>query len=79
MDAGALYQGKISGGKASLNLGMGILGLTEAAPLSIMYFGLDSFYPGGIEGVVKDINDTGSDINYQTMQGINAFNNWAPH
>ncbi|ATP58038.1 hypothetical protein CPT03_16975 [Pedobacter ginsengisoli] len=57
MDGIALYQGKIGWGKASVNLAMGIVGFSEAAPLSVMYFGIDAFYPGGISGFGKDLSN----------------------
>ena len=33
---------------------MGIVGATELAPLSIVYFGVDAFYPNGVSGAKND-------------------------
>jgi RHS repeat-associated protein len=46
LDARDLSNGKITLHKAATNLGVGAIGLV-AAPVSIVYFGLDAFYPGG--------------------------------
>jgi RHS repeat-associated protein len=73
MDTKALFDGKISGGKAVLNLGMGILGFTEGAPVSILYFGVDAFYPGGVVGAKDDLSAIASDIRYKTLQGIGDY------
>ncbi|WP_353145112.1 RHS repeat-associated core domain-containing protein, partial [Chryseobacterium sp.] len=50
--------------KADLNTTMGIYGLTGVGTIpSLLYFGVDSFYPGGWEGYGND---------YQSIQSQNA-------
>ncbi|HTO16288.1 MAG TPA: hypothetical protein VLZ83_10975 [Edaphocola sp.] len=41
-------RGEISGGKFGFNTGMGLYGLTGVGTIpSVLYFGVDAFYPGG--------------------------------
>lgn len=75
----------ISGTKALVNLGFGLLGNLGGeygTAASAIYFGVDAFYPGGWSGVGKDLSDFGQQIHDTTMQGLGQFNNiyqWVPH
>lgn len=64
MDIEALREGKLSPRHAGINLMMGIVGFTEAAPLSIAYFGIDAFYPGGVSGLAHKYGDVHFDFSH---------------
>ncbi|MDC8099541.1 hypothetical protein [Chryseobacterium rhizosphaerae] len=51
LDYRALNNGEISDNKFYLNTGIGAYGLTAVGAIpSILYFGVDAFYPGGWTG-----------------------------
>lgn len=61
--------------KASLNLGMGLYGMLVNPLPSIMYGGIDSFYPGGWIGASETA--TRNENQEQKMTGHPLFNNSA--
>lgn len=59
-DTAGIINGDISIGKGLLNTGFGALGNwggSNGAAISIVYFGVDNFYPGGWPGIYSDGND----------------------
>lgn len=59
----------VSPGKASLNTGVGIYGLTGVGTIpSLVYFGLDAFYPGGFNGYVNDVGSAQTELD----NGVNS-------
>ncbi len=59
----------VSPGKASLNTGMAAYGLTGVGTMpSLVYFGLDAFYPGGFNGYVNDVGSTQTELD----KGVNS-------
>lgn len=84
MDYYAWKNNKISGAKALVNLGMGLIGFSKyGAPISLVYFGVDAFYDGGWDGLGKDISNGVSNAWGQLTQGLNQYNSniyqWVPH
>lgn len=58
MDIYKLSNGRESFGKAGLNTIVGAWGLTSfGVPASILYSGMEAFYPGGTLGAMKDYSD----------------------
>lgn len=54
LDYNAYMRGEINGGKFGLNAAMAGYGLTGAGAVpSILYFGIDAFYPGGWVGAMQ--------------------------
>lgn len=74
MDFIALRKGLIGGGKFTTNFVIGAVGLTEGAPLAVMYFGMDAFYPGGVNGFKDDLSKYGSEVKSQTINGFRNYN-----
>ena len=64
MDGIALYNGKIGWTHAGANLIMGVVGFTKAAPVAVIYFGVDAFYPGGVSGLVHKYGDVHTDFSH---------------
>jgi RHS repeat-associated protein len=63
----------VSPQKASLNTGVGVYGLTGVGTIpSLVYFGLDNFYPGGFNGYVNDVGSAQTELD-------NSFNNAGPY
>jgi len=63
----------VSPQKASLNTGVGLYGLTGVGTIpSLLYFGLDNFYPGGFNGYVNDVGSAQTELD-------NGFNNAGPY
>ncbi|MDR4953816.1 hypothetical protein REB14_16675 [Chryseobacterium sp. ES2] len=59
----------VSPGKASLNTGMAAYGLTGVGTMpSLVYFGLDAFYPGGFNGYVNDVGSAQTELD----KGVNS-------
>ncbi|QQQ27332.1 RHS repeat-associated core domain-containing protein [Chryseobacterium indoltheticum] len=57
------------GGKASVNTGMAAYGLTGVGTMpSLVYFGLDAFYPGGFNGYVNDVGSAQTELD----KGVNS-------
>ena len=84
MDYYAWKNNKISGAKALVNLGMGLIGFSDyGAPISLVYFGVDAFYDGGWEGLGNDISNGVNNAWGQLTQGLNQYNSniyqWVPH
>ncbi len=59
----------VSPGKASLNTGIATYGLTGVGTMpSLVYFGLDAFYPGGFNGYVNDVGSAQTELD----KGVNS-------
>lgn len=61
-DPDALIQ-PVHPGKAVVNTGIGLYGLYYNPVVGIIYFGLEAFYPGGAQGMVKDHSETITKLN----------------
>jgi len=59
-------------GKAILNTGVGVFGLYVNPPAGVLYFGIDSFHPGGWPGFFTNLGSMQNEINQQTNYG-----NWS--
>ncbi|WP_157576813.1 hypothetical protein [Asinibacterium sp. OR53] len=51
--SGANNPNAVQPGKAGLNTAIGVYGLWNPA-IGVTYFGVDAFYPGGVQGYVND-------------------------
>ncbi len=72
IDAYGVYKGTTPIGQAGVNVfftGVGLYGGPIGAGISVGYFGLNAFYPGGAFGYAKDVGqslqNSGSPIMYQ--------------
>jgi len=78
MDGIAWYNGEISGAKFGLNTGVGIYGLTGVGTIpAILYFGVESFYPGGLFGNEESPGLMTDQANMQ--KELNDFNAAGPY
>lgn len=55
MDLIKLYNGEIGYKNVIVNGAFGLVGFTAAAPVSIIYFGVDAFYPGGWKQIEQNL------------------------
>ena len=60
-------KGEISGGEFGFKTGMGLYGLTGVGTIpSVLYFGVDAFYPGGWQGAM-DVLDRNQRANQEIL------------